>query len=202
VQGVGLQRYFHSNPRTFADKVPYVPKRLRKYLLVGLCILPSLFSGCAAASFDTMMVAPDTAAISIRGSYRSDAHTVAVLMFKQCAQITLQHGYRYFILSAPISTSVSHSQVVVPGSSFTNTYAHGNATAYGAGGFAYATGAGYANSNTVYSPATAVPINQISALVVIKMSNDSNSLLPFAILLPNGTYSRPKDAAFIAANNK
>jgi hypothetical protein len=63
-------------------------------------------------------------------------------LFKECAEVTLQHSYRYFILAKPWSASISESRSVVPGSSFTT----GNARGHTAGSFVWAN----ANESTVY----------------------------------------------------
>jgi hypothetical protein len=102
----------------------------------------------------------------------------------RAAEVTLQHGYRYFIATGIFDQS-TNSSFTTPGHA--NTY--GSVFGYGN----YAT----ANATTIITPPQTFNIHKPAITVSIKMSNDSKSLEPFGTLIL-GQKARPKDAAFLS----
>jgi hypothetical protein len=56
------------------------------------------------------MIAPDTAHVKFQGSDLSSPQRVFQLLLKRCADLTLQHGFRYF--SAVLIRMSNYSAIV------------------------------------------------------------------------------------------
>src|SRR6516225_5221738 len=67
-------------------------------------LLPPLFAGCATSyqpegssgGFSDLMTGPDTAMVTCSGNGYTSAQRVMAMITLRCADVTLQHGYRYF----------------------------------------------------------------------------------------------------------
>jgi len=70
-------------------------------------LLPLLFAGCATSyqpegssgGFSDLMTGPDTAMVTCSGNGYTSAQRVMAMIKLRCADVTLQHGYRYFAVT-------------------------------------------------------------------------------------------------------
>ena len=70
-------------------------------------LLPPLFAGCATSyqpegssgGFSDLMTGPDTAMVTCSGNGYTSAQRVMAMITLRCADVTLQHGYRYFAVT-------------------------------------------------------------------------------------------------------
>ena len=159
-------------------------------LLMGFT---AILTSCASVS--SYMTAPDEAYVHVQGT-GFGIPDVATTSFSACAKTTVKHGYRYFILTGLTDTTTTQ-QMYIPGSASTFTTSRAHVNVYGYGDTAWGNGYGSSNSNTIINPPYAQTIYKPGVVLTIKMSNDSDSLIPFAYQFPNGTVARPKDAAFL-----
>jgi pyruvate/2-oxoacid:ferredoxin oxidoreductase beta subunit len=133
------------------------------------------------------MVAPDEAIITFYGNGYTPAMKVIEMAARRCAEVTLQHGYRYFVGTSASDMS-TNSSFSTPG--YASTYGRGSAVGYGN----YASGS--FSSNTVITPPQTYNIHKPALTVAIKMSNDEKSLEPYGMVI-QGVKARPRDAAFL-----
>ena len=106
----------------------------------------------------------------------------------RCAEVTLQHGYRYFAVTG-IRDLGTQSSFTTPGYSTTNVYG----SVYGYGGFS---GSAY----TTTMPPQTVNIYKPAVMASIKMSNNLAPLQSVGMELMGGQRMAPGDAAFISQN--
>jgi hypothetical protein len=141
---------------------------------------PQSFTG----GFSGYLTAPDEAVVIFHGNGYTSAERVIEMAALRCADVTLQHGYRYFVgvSMADLSTNASFT---TPG--YANTY--GSVFGYGN----YAT----ANATTIITPPQRFNIYRPAISVTIRMSNDEKSLEPLGMVI-GGQKVRPKDAAFLS----
>jgi hypothetical protein len=161
----------------------------------GLFLLvPLLLAGCATSyqpegatgGFADVMTGPDTAIVTFSGNGYTSAQRVLAMITLRCAELTVQHGYRYFAVTG-LRDLGARSSFATPGYSTTNVY--GNVSSYG--GF---TGSAY----TTTLPSQTVNIYKPAAMVSIKMSNNLESLQSVGLELLGGQRLPPGDAAFIS----
>ena len=114
----------------------------------------------------------------------------------RCAEVTLEHGYRYFVATEVVDTS-SQASFTTPGyaNTYGNAYAHGNAHVYG--NSIYGNTTVTRNATTTFMPPQTRTINRPGLMVAIKMSNNKASLDPLGTFV-NGQKVTPKDAAFLS----
>ena len=162
-------------------------------LLIGLalgvltaCSTPYQPNG-ALGGYTDYMVAPDEAIITFYGNGYTPAMKVIEMAARRCAEVTLQHGYRYFVGTSASDMS-TNSSFSTPG--YASTYGRGSAVGYGN----YASGS--FSSNTVITPPQTYNIHKPALTVAIKMSNDEKSLEPYGMVI-QGVKARPRDAAFL-----
>ncbi|HKB91807.1 MAG TPA: hypothetical protein VKC60_14920 [Opitutaceae bacterium] len=155
------------------------------YILTG-CSTPYQANGLMGGYSD-YMVAPDEAIVTFYGNGYTSGMQVIQMTARRCAEVTLQHGYRYFVGTAASDASSNYS-FTTPG--YASTYGHGSAVGYG--NFA----SGNFSSNTVITPPQTYNVNKPALTVAIKMSNDEKSLEPYGMVIA-GVKSRPRDAAFL-----
>jgi len=129
------------------------------------------------------MTAPDEAVITFHGNGYTSAERVLQMAALRCADVTLQHGYRYFV-GVSVADLSSNSSFTTPG--YASTY--GSVFGYGD----YAT----ANATTIYTPTQRFNIYKPGISVSIRMSNDEKSLEPLGMVI-SGQKARPRDAAFL-----
>jgi hypothetical protein len=141
---------------------------------------PQSFTG----GYSEYLTAPDEAVITFHGNGYTSAERVGQMTALRAAEVTLQHGYRYFIATGIFDQS-TNSSFTTPG--FANTY--GSVFGYGN----YATG----SATTVFTPPQTFNIYKPAISVTIRMSNDEQSLEPLGMLI-GGQKIRPKDAAFLS----
>jgi|SRR5271165_6934291 len=151
-----------------------------------------LLAGCATeyqpqsftGGFSDYMQAPDVATVMFHGNGYTSSERVYEMTMLRCAELTLTHGYRYFILIAVTDMS-SQSSFTIPG--YATTYG----SVYGSRNFATVT------ANTVSTPPQTLNVYKPAAMVTIKMSNNENSLEPMGRVIEGGM-QRPQDAAFLS----
>jgi hypothetical protein len=160
--------------------------------LIIATITALTLAGCATSyhpegftgGFSDYMVAPDEAIIMFNGNGFTGGTRVLSMAALRCAEVTLEHGYRYFVATEVVDTS-SQASFTTPG--YANTY--GSASVYGN----FITG----NATTTFTPPQTRTINRPGLLVAIKMSNNQASLAPLGTFV-NGQKVTPKDAAFLS----
>jgi hypothetical protein len=92
-------------------------------------LLPLLLAGCATSyqpegysgGFSDVMTGPDTAIVSFSGNGYTNANRLMAMTTLRCAEVTLQHGYRYFAVTG-IRDLGTQSSFTMPGYSTTNVY--------------------------------------------------------------------------------
>ena len=101
----------------------------------------------------------------------------------RCAEVTLEHGYKCFIITAVSDLSDSTS-FTTPG------YAHTYGSAIATGNIATGT------ATTTYTPPQTYRFLKPGVILKIKMSNSEKSLQPYESIIL-GRHTHPKDAAFL-----
>ena len=122
--------------------------------------------------------------ITFHGNGYTPAERVVEMAALRCADVTLQHGYRYFVLMgvAELSGTISFT---TPG------YAHTTGYANAFGNFATW------SATTIVTPAQTHTFFKPGVQLAIRMSNDER-LLETVVIVINGQRARPKDAAFLS----
>jgi hypothetical protein len=157
-----------------------------------------LLAGCATSyrpegftgGYSDFLIAPDEATITFCGNGYTAPLRVGEMAALHCADVTLQHGFRYFIVTslANISTTATFT---TPG------YAHPSGSASGTtvAGFTDISG----SADTFYTPPTTRTFLKPGILVTVRMGNDRAALERFGLWAPLlGRKSEPKDAAFVS----
>ena len=158
-------------------------------------VLACVLAGCstpyqpngALGGYSDYMVAPDEAIVTFYGNGYTSGMQVIQMTARRCAEVTLQHGFRYFVGTAASDASSNYS-FTTPG--YASTYGQGSAVGYGN----YATG--NFSSNTIITPPQTYNIHKPALTIAIKMSNNEKSLEPYGMVLA-GVKARPRDAAFL-----
>jgi hypothetical protein len=140
---------------------------------------PQGFTG----GYDDYLTAPDVAVVTFHGNGYTAAERVVEMAGLRCAEMTLAHGYRYFVMLGASDVSRT-SSFTTPG--YANTYG----SAYAVGN--YATG----SATTYITPPRTFSFYKPGILVSIKMSNDERSLESLGMIM-NGQRARPQDAGFL-----
>jgi hypothetical protein len=172
---------------------------MKHVLLLRTALLyVALLAGCATSyqpqgftgGYSDFLTAPDEAVITFHGNGYTSAMRVIMLCSLHACDVTLQHGYRYFVAEG-IGDLSTQSSFTTPGHAYTTGSAQGT---YG-GGFASL----YGSSTTTYSPPHTFNIYKPGIVVSIKMANDPVALDRYGMFL-NGQKLHPKDAAFLSAS--
>jgi len=172
------------------------PRDSRKLAKITLfAVLACVLAGCstpyqpngALGGYSDYMVAPDEAIVTFYGNGYTSAMQVIQMTARRCAEVTLQHGYRYFVGTAASDASSNYS-FTTPG--YASTYGQGSAVGYGN----YASGT--FSSNTIITPPQTFNIHKPALTIAIKMSNNEKSLEPYGMVMA-GVKARPRDAAFL-----
>jgi hypothetical protein len=156
---------------------------------LGICAVGSFLAGCQTGynpdgfggGYSDFMVAPDTARVTIRGNDMTSPQRVFQLMLHRCADLTLQHGFRYFSAETWDDESSTES-INLPGSINSDASVSGvvNGNTFNATGTEY---------STVRPPST-VNLNRPAGGVTIKMGNNQAAL-------ETATGHRVFDASFV-----
>ena len=162
---------------------------MKRSIIIGP-LLVSAITGCTAykptgfgGGYSDVMIAPDTAHVRFQGSDMSSSQRVVELLMKRCAEVTLQHGFRYFSAENWADESSTES-ITFPGSiqstGSVNGMVYGNSfSAYG-------------SENTIVRPPSTVNLNRPAGSITIKMGNDQSALAA-------ATGRRVLDASFVFA---
>jgi hypothetical protein len=139
-------------------------------LLVGCATSyqPESFTG----GFSDHMTAPDETVVTFRGNGYTGPERVAEMTALRCAEVTLQHGYRYFVIAGASDISRNFS-FTTPG--YATTHAYG--TVSGFGNFGTVSG----NADTAESPPQTFNIYKPAVIIAIKMFNNEKSLKSLGI---------------------
>ena|SRR5271167_1141933 len=140
---------------------------------------PQGFTG----GYSDFLTAPDEAVITFHGNGYTAPERVGLMAALRCAEVTLEHGYRYFIPLGASDVSGA-SSFTIPG--YAQTYGSAVAT----GNFATGT------AITTYTPSQTYRFFKPGVTVTIKMSNNAKSLEPYESFM-FGHHTEPKDAAFL-----
>ena len=143
---------------------------------------PQSFTG----GYSEFLTAPDEAVITFHGNGYTSGERVLEMTALRCAEVTLSHGFHYFVLTSGTDMS-TQSAFTTPG--YAQTY--GNARAFG--NFAIGT------ATTTFTPPQTFHIYKPDVMASIRMSYDEKSLEPFSMVV-NGQKARPKDATFLQAS--
>jgi hypothetical protein len=162
--------------------------QMKRLALLSLLALASCATSYQPRSFtggfSDYMTAPDEAIIMFNGTGFTGGERVLSMTALRCSEVTLGHGYRYFVATEVVDMS-SQSSFTTPG--YAQTY--GSASAYGN----FITG----TATTTFTPPRTVNIHKPGLMVAIKMSNNQRSLEPLGTVV-NGQKVTPKDAAFLS----
>jgi len=168
----------------------FPPFLSRTYVLLASIALVGCETGYQAQRFaggySEVLTAPDEAVITFSGNGFTRGERVLEMAAVRCAEVTLVHGYRYFV-----GTGASHlgaqSSFTTPG--YAQTYC--NPTAFG--NFAIGT------ASTPYIPPQQFYVYKPALTVSIKMSNDQKALEPYGMVI-DGQKVSPRDAALKKAS--
>jgi len=149
-----------------------------------LIFLGLLLAGCATGfhvnnglgGYSEMQLNKDTYLVNFSGNRYTNPNRVGALILYRCAQLTLNNGYKYFvILNSSQQTSQYNMQIIQPRAT---TYYNGEGNYSGFGNMGTYNYSG--SANTIYNPGIAIPIRKVSDNILIKMFR-SNKGLPAAI---------------------
>jgi hypothetical protein len=147
---------------------------LASTLLLTACSTPyqpnNFFGG-----YTDYMIQPNEALVAFQGNGFTSARDVLLMLGRRCAEVTVKHGYRYFVLARATDLSTGWSYTT-PG--YANTY--GTGSAYGFGN--YATGS-YHATTVITPPETISGVKPVVSAVII-MSNNPESLKPLGMIDP------------------
>jgi hypothetical protein len=140
---------------------------------------PQGFTG----GYSDFLTAPDEAVITLHGNGYTSVERVGQMAALRCAEVTVEHGYRYFVL-------VGASDVSGTSSFTTLGYAHTYGSAFATGNIATGT------ATTTITPPQTYRFFKPGVMLSIKMSNNEKSLEPYSAFV-FGYRTHPKDAAFL-----
>jgi hypothetical protein len=158
---------------------------MKRYIIIG-ALLVSAITSCTSykpagfgGGYSDLMIAPDTAHVRFQGSDMSSSQRVGELLLKRCADVTLQHGFRYFSAENWADESSTES-ITFPGSVDSTGSVSGNSFS------------AYSSEHTVVRPPSTLNLNRPAGGVTIKMGNDQSALAAM-------TGHRVFDASFVFA---
>jgi hypothetical protein len=136
-----------------------------------------------SGGFSDYMTSPDEAVVTFRGNDYTSAERVIMMTFLRCADVTLEHGYRYFVGISMVDLS-TNSSFASPGhtSISDNVFEEGNAMA---------------NAIPIITSSQTLKILRPAVSMRIRMSNDEQSLEPLGGVIDRQE-ARPQDAAFLS----
>ena len=135
---------------------------LASIALVGTGYQPQSFAG----EYSEVLTASDEAVITFSGNGFTSRERVLKMAALRCAEVTLAHGYRYFV-----ETGASHTSFTSSG--YAQAYCY--PTAFG--NFAIGT------ASTPYIPPQQFYVYKPALTVSIKMSNDQKALEPYGMVI-------------------
>ena len=143
----------------------------KSYVLLASIALVGCETGYQPQSFaggySEVLTAPDEAVIAFSGNGVTSGERVLKMAALRCAEVTLAHGYRYFVETG-LSTQSSST---TPG--YAQPYCY--PTAFGT--FAIGT------TSTPYNPPQQFYVYKPALTVSIKMSNDQKALEPYGMMI-------------------
>jgi hypothetical protein len=154
--------------------------------------LSLLFAGCATdygpqgftGGYSGFLTAPNEAVIIFHGNGYTRPESVVEMAALRCAEVTIQHGYRYFVLMNVADLSGT-SSFTTPGYAHTTGYAN----AFGN----FATG----SATTIVTPPQTHTFFKPGVQLAIRMSNNKKQLEGIGMAI-NGQRARRKDAPFFS----
>jgi hypothetical protein len=128
--------------------------------------------------YSNMALASDIYKVSFLGNGLTSSDTVQNYLIRRCAELTIQKGYRYFVILGSNMQADRHV-FTTPTTINTNNTAnvYGTGTMYGNSSFKNYSfnGSGYSNTNTVINPGTTYNFTKYNAIAAIKLLNDNKN---------------------------
>ena len=167
--------------RTIKEGVMMINKSLVSVFLFAVCIFG--LQGCSTpyqslgfgGGYTDMRLNENTFKVSFRGNGYTSTDKVQNLLLRRCAELTLQSGYKYFVMLAatssddqseyttPTTAQIFGSEDMRMGGSVQNDY-NGSMT-YGG------SGTGNYSASTVVTPGKTFVTNRYQDTVIIKLTN-------------------------------
>jgi hypothetical protein len=153
-------------------------------IILAGCVSPYEKLGLGGG-FSDFALTDGTYKISFRGNGYSSAELVQNYLLRRCAEITLQRGYKYFVILGA-NTSTKRFAWTTPAQIQSNSNGNFSSTGNGYTNNIY----GNYNQNTIttINPSQTFIINRYTATAIIKMLNS------------NKNYQSALDAEFILSN--
>lgn len=155
--------------------------------IVSILVVVVLLNGCMTpyqpnglgGGYTDMPLSRDMYKVSFRGNAYTSQDAVQNMILKRCSELTLNSGYKYFIIVASgdnVNTSYYQTATTIT-SSGTGSYS-GYGNAYANGGYAY-NGYGATNTFSTINPGQTFVFNRHTLSVIIKMLK-TNKGMPLA----------------------
>ena len=156
---------------------------MKKTLFIFYCLVV-LLSGCATAykpnglggGYSDMALSDDTYKVSFRGNGYSSPELVQTYLLRRCAELTLQNGYKYFIIltggvnaDQNVWTTPTTIRSFSNGNTFTDGNVYGNSYDNNLQANYYQNSISNYSSNTTITPGQTHVIRRYTDTVVIKM---------------------------------
>lgn len=119
------------------------------------------------------MTSADTADVAFGGNSFSDSTTVLAMLLLRCSEFTLEHGYRYFVVTSIYDAS-RLSSFTTPGTATTNTYGNISGLGYGSNAAILV-----AQSDTTFTLPRTTNSYKPAVADWIKMPNSAIALEPY-----------------------
>jgi hypothetical protein len=170
-----------------------------KFFTISFAI--SLLAGCAtgyqptgfSGGYSEMALNQDSYIVSFRGNGFTGEGTVQSYLLRRCAELTLNKGYKYFVLitgktSVDSAIMQTPTTVNVNSSSSYNGYGYGSTNYYGNSAYSNfnVMGNGYSHSYATINPGTQYQVNKYTSRAIVKMFNKkSPQALDAKVILSN-----------------
>jgi hypothetical protein len=119
------------------------------------------------------MTSADTGVVGFQGNGFTDIARVRAMLLLRCAEFTLEHGYRYFVVTG-VSDMSRLSSFTTPGTATTSTYGNISGLGYGSNAATLT-----AQSDTTFTPPQTTNVYKPALVDWIKMSNSEKALEPY-----------------------
>ena len=144
----------------------------------------SLLAGCAtgykpsgfSGGYSEMALNQDSYIVSFNGNGFTGEGTVQSYLLRRCAELTLNKGYRYFVLvtgktSVDSAIMQTPTTVNVNSSSSYNGYGYGSTNYYGNSAYSNfnVMGSGSSHSYATINPGTQYQVNKYTSRAIVKM---------------------------------
>ena len=154
-------------------------KTLKNFSVLGFlalagCVGPTGYQPVGfKGGYADKMLSADTAAVGFEGNGFTDITRVRAMVLLRCAEVTLEHGYRYFVITGVYDIG-RLSSFTTHGTATTNTYGNISGLGYGSNSATL-----IAQSDTTITPPQTVTQYKPGLVDWIKMSNSEKALEPY-----------------------